>query len=380
MLPDMIEWRRHIHRNAELSFEEYNTQSYVCAILDRHGIVYKQVANTGVLAVINGVTDNAKHPVILRADMDALPIHEDSNIPFACPTGVMHACGHDMHTSALLGAMIMLNDRREEFSGTIWGLFQPGEERWPGGASIIIEQGVFNDVEPLGFVGGHVSPELKVGEIGLRSGEFMASSDEIQIQVIGQGGHGAQPHLLRDPIVASAAIILALQQVVSRNSEPFSPSVLSFGHIQAEGATNIIPNTVNISGTLRTLDQIWRQRALERIKTIVHSTGEAYGVETIVDIHTGYPLVYNNPELTNLGCNVVRATFSEHSLIEVPKRMTAEDFGFYSERYPSLFFRWGVDSKSPLHNCSFEPREEALSYGAAFMAAMALDIIELRHT
>lgn len=368
----VVEWRREIHRHAELSFEEHRTSALICQVLDQHGISYKKVAGTGVLARIDGRTADPIHPVVLRADMDALPITEASGLPFACTDGAMHACGHDLHTSALLGALVLLQARRETFDGTILGLFQPGEELWPGGASIVLKEGVFDGMEPRAFVGGHVSPELKVGQIGLRSGTFMASTDEIHITVHGKGGHGGLPHLLKDPVLATSAMIVAMQQIVSRNNYAFTPSVLSFGRVIADGATNIIPDQVEVEGTFRTMDEEWRKEAHRRIREVAEQTTAAYGCTAEVDLMVGYPCVLNDERLTATAREVAAETFGAQAAVDIPRRMTAEDFGSYSVRYPSVFFRWGVECDIPLHNAAFVADERAIPYGVAMLAAMAL--------
>lgn len=376
LTPQVTDWRREIHRNAELSFEEHRTSAFIRRVLDEHGISYKQVAGTGILARIDGRTADPEHPVVLRADMDALPITETTGLDFACTTGAMHACGHDLHTSALLGALVLLNERQESFDGTILGLFQPGEELWPGGASIVLKEGVFEGMEPRAFVGGHVSPELKAGQIGVRAGTFMASTDEIHIVVHGKGGHGGLPHLAKDPVLAAAAMIVAMQQVVSRNNYAFTPSVLSFGRVIADGATNIIPDQVEVEGTFRTMDEKWRTQAHKRIREIAEQTTAAYGCSAEVELLVGYPCVLNDEGLTATARKVIGDTFGPGTLVEIPRRMTAEDFGSYSVRYPSVFFRWGVDSEIPLHNAGFVADEAAIPYGVAMLAAMALRILE----
>ena len=375
LAPQVTGWRREIHRNAELSFEEHLTSAFIRGVLDEHGISYKQVAGTGVLARIDGRTADPQRPVVLRADMDALPITEATGLDFACTTGAMHACGHDLHTSALLGALVLLNERRESFDGTILGLFQPGEELWPGGASIVLKEGVFDGMEPQAFVGGHVSPELKAGQIGVRAGTFMASTDEIHIVVHGKGGHGGLPHLLKDPVLATSAMIVAMQQIVSRNNYAFTPSVLSFGRVIADGATNIIPDKVEVEGTFRTMDEEWRTQAHKRIREIAEHTTAAYGCTAEVELLIGYPCVLNDEGLTEVAKGVIADTFGEDAFVEIPRRMTAEDFGSYSVRYPSVFFRWGVGSEVPLHNAGFVADEAAIPYGVAIMAVMVLRIL-----
>lgn len=375
LAPQVTEWRREIHQNAELSFEEHRTSAFIRRVLDEHGISYKQVAGTGVLARIDGRTADSEHPVVLRADMDALPITEATGLPFACTTGAMHACGHDLHTSALLGALVLLNERREAFDGTVLGLFQPGEELWPGGASVVLKEGVFEGMEPRAFVGGHVSPELKAGQVGVREGTFMASTDEIHIVVHGKGGHGGLPHLLKDSVLATAAMIVAMQQIVSRNNYAFTPSVLSFGRVIADGATNIIPDKVEVEGTFRTMDEEWRTLVHKRIREIAEHTVAAYGCTAEVNLLVGYPCVLNDEGLTEVAREVIADTFGSEAFVEIPRRMTAEDFGSYSVRYPSVFFRWGVGSEVPLHNAAFVADEAAIPYGVAMMAAMGLRLL-----
>lgn len=372
----VTEWRREIHRNAELSFEEHRTSAFIRRILDEHGISYKHVAGTGILARIDGRKPDPQHPVVLRADMDALPITEATGLPFACATGAMHACGHDLHTSALLGALVLLQERRETFDGTVLGLFQPGEELWPGGASVVLKEGVFDGMEPRAFVGGHVSPELGVGQVGVRSGTFMASTDEIHIIVHGKGGHGGLPHLTKDSVLATSAMIVAMQQIVSRNNYAFTPSVLSFGRVIADGATNIIPDKVEVEGTFRTMDEEWRTEAHGRIREVAEHTAAAYGCTAEVNILVGYPCVLNDERLTAVANTVITDVFGPEAAVEIPRRMTAEDFGSYSVRYPSVFYRWGVNSEVPLHNAAFVADEAAIPYGVAMLAAMALKILE----
>lgn len=370
LLPQLIEWRRHIHEHAEISFKEHNTADFICSVLTRHDIKHRRVAITGVLAILDG--ENPLQPLVLRADTDALPILEKTDVPFACKSGAMHACGHDMHTASLLGALVML--RQTGYKGTIWGLFQPGEEMHPGGASIILKEGVFDSVTPRAFIGQHVSPELAVGTFGFRAGTFMASTDEIHITVKGRGGHAAMPHLLADPVVASAAMIMAMQSIISRNNNAQTPAVLSFGRVIADGATNIIPNEVYMEGTLRTMSEEFRAAAKERICEVAHGTAAAYDVRAQVDVKDGYPSVFNNELLTSQAMTIARREFGEASVIDIPMRMTAEDFGFYAARYPSIFYRLGVGESAPLHNSLFCPDERALAYGAAMMATLAVKL------
>ncbi|MEG1955890.1 MAG: M20 family metallopeptidase, partial [Mucinivorans sp.] len=286
--------------------------------------------------------------------------------------GLMHACGHDMHTAGLLGALVLLEQNRQRWHGTVWGLFQPAEEMHPGGASVVIGEGTFKGVEPRFFLGAHCSPELETGVIGLCQGQFMASTDEIHMTIHGAGGHGAMPHQLQDTVLAQAAVVMALQQVVSRRCNAFIPTVLSFGKVVAAGATNIIPSEVYMEGTFRTMDEQWRAQAKEVITQVACSTALAYGCTAQVDIRDGYPSVINDPSLTQQAMAVAEKLFGKTGVQIIPKRMTAEDFGFYAARYKALFFRLGTGGGAPLHNAAFCPNEQALAYGAAMMAAFVM--------
>lgn len=370
LLPEIIQWRRYLHQNAEISFEEYRTADFICSVLDRYGIEHSRVATTGVLAKLNG--EHPDRPIVLRADIDALPILEKVDVPFACKSGVMHACGHDLHIASLLGTLVLL--RKIGCRGTIWGLFQPGEELHPGGASIVLSEGIFDTVTPRAFVGQHVSPELSVGTFGMRAGTFMASTDEVHITMQGRGGHGAMPHLGSDTVVASAAMIMAMQTIVSRNNDALSPAVLSFGRVIADGATNIIPNEVYIEGTLRTMSEPFRALAKERIAAVAHGTAQAYGVHAVVSIKDGYPSVFNDEALTARAIELGRNLFGDGAVVNIPMRMTAEDFGFYAESFPSIFYRLGVGESAPLHNSLFCPDERSLAFGAAMMAMLACEL------
>ncbi len=343
-------------------------------MLKEYGIDYQIVANTGVLAKLSGA--NPKQPIVLRADMDALPIVEQTELDYACKTGAMHACGHDVHSAALLGALVIL--KKIGHKNEVWGLFQPGEELHPGGASMVINEGTFDGVEPI-FVGQHCSPELPTGTIGLKSGQFMASTDEIHITVNGRGGHGAMPHKAADAVLACSAMIMAMQQITARGADPLTPTVLSFGRVIANGATNILPDKVLVEGTFRTMNNQWRDQALARIEQIAKSTTEAYGCTADVDIKRGYPSVINQPNLTDRVRKIAQDMIGQNGeVIEIPMRMTAEDFGFYAEKYPACFARLGVgnggQNEPALHTSKFNPNENALAYGAAFLAAAAIEL------
>ncbi|MCD7969515.1 MAG: M20 family metallopeptidase [Alistipes sp.] len=381
LFPEVRDLRRAIHCDPELSFEEERTAARICGMLDKAGIAYRRVAGTGVLARITGGLGDPADAVVLRADMDALPVTEATGVPYASANaGVMHACGHDIHTAALMGALLVLNGCKKQIKGTVLGLFQPGEELWPGGATKVLEEKPFDGYNIRAFVGQHVDPELATGTFGFRPGKYMASTDELHITVTGEGGHAAMPHRLKDPIVASAAVITALQQVASRNSNPTVPTVLSIGRVIADGATNVIPDNVEMEGTLRTFDETWRVQAKQRIRAIIGSTAEAYGTTAKVDILDGYPCVYNDERVTAAAVRTMGAAFGEANVLELELRTTAEDFGYYTAVYPSVFYRVGVGgskcdgSAGKLHTSGFDPDEEALVYAVAGMAVLALEL------
>ncbi|MBQ4279053.1 MAG: amidohydrolase [Rikenellaceae bacterium] len=373
-----VRHRRHLHAHPELSFGEHETARYIAAALDTLGIPHVPIAGTGVLARIEGRGD-LRRAVVLRADTDALPIGEQTGLAYGSQNaGVMHACGHDMHAAALLGALALLNSRRDEIEGTVLGLFQPGEECCPGGASLVLAEHPFDAFDIRAFVGQHVDPDLAVGTFGLRAGVYTASSDELHITVRGVGGHAAMPSRLRDPVVAAAQIVTALQQVVSRNADGNIPTVLSIGRLIADGATNIIPDEVTMQGTLRTFDADWRAGAKERIRAIASGVASAYGTEAIVTIRDGYPSVVNDPVLTRRTADILGALAGTDRVLALDRRMTAEDFGYYTAHYPSVFYRLGVgrpgEEPQRLHTPGFAPDERALDHGAAALAALALSL------
>ena len=376
------EHRRRIHACPELSFEERATADYVISVLEAEGIACRRIAGTGVLARIEG-RGELRRAVVLRADMDALPIEERSDLPFASQNrGVMHACGHDMHTAALLGALTLLNRRRTELQGTLFGLFQPGEEVCPGGASMVLKEHPFEGYDVIAMIGEHVDPDLPTGVFGFRAGKYMASSDELRITVMGEGGHGAMPDRLHDPVVAAAAVITALQQVVSRNADSRMPTVLSIGRVVADGATNVIPDRVLMEGTLRTFDETWRAEAKRRVHEIAEHTAAAYGTTAEVAVSDGYPCVVNDPRLTDCAERLIASMFGSEHTVRLELRPTAEDFGYYTQVYPSLFYRLGVGGSDPvakpvgkLHTATFAPDEEALSYAVAALSSLSLQLL-----
>jgi amidohydrolase len=378
---DTVQQRRHLHAHPELSYQEYETAKYVSKQLKDFGLSPREIATTGLVVEIKG-KNPSKKSVALRADMDALPIHEASNVPYKSKVpGVMHACGHDVHTSSLLGTARILNEVKDEFEGTVRFIFQPGEEKNPGGASYMIRDGVLKDPQPSGIIGQHVFPLLPVGKIGFREGMYMASSDEIYLKVIGKGGHGAAPDLAIDPIVIASHIIIALQQVISRNASPKQPTVLTFGKISGEGATNIIPNEVNIAGTFRAMDEEWRESALQKIKKMAESIAEGMGGRCEMELSRGYPYLQNNPELTRKIRSAAEAYVGKENVVDLDISLTAEDFAYYSQIIPASFYRLGTRNEakgitSYVHTPTFDIDEDALKIGPGLMAWMAIQ--ELR--
>lgn len=374
---DVVGYRQHIHANPELSYQEFETSKFVKDKLSDWGIEFTDCANTGVVGLIKGNLPSDK-VIALRADMDALPILEANDKPYASKNpGVMHACGHDVHTSSLLGSAYILNQLKAEFGGTIKLIFQPAEELLPGGASIMIKEGVLENPKPNYIVGQHVMPLIESGKVGFRSGIYMASTDELYVTVTGKGGHGAQPHQNIDPVLIASHIIIALQQIVSRNADPRLPSVLSFGKVTANGATNIIPNEVKIEGTFRTLDEDWRAEAHKRMKKMAEGIAEAMGGSCDFDIHKGYPFLINEEKLTANARSFAEEFLGKENVIDLDIWMAAEDFSFYSQVTDACFYRLGTgnaakDTQYSVHTPKFDIDEDALKISTGLMAYIAL--------
>lgn len=375
---EVVDMRRHIHSHPELSYQEFNTSAYVARQLKSYGITPREgVATTGVVATIAG-RNAEKKLVALRADMDALPITEENEVSYKSTNpGVMHACGHDVHTSSLLGTARILQDIRDSFEGTVRLIFQPGEEKNPGGASYMIMEGVLQNPAPSSIIGQHVFPLLPVGKIGFREGMYMASSDEIYLRIIGRGGHGAAPDLAVDPIVVASHIIIALQQIVSRNASPRQPAVLTFGRIIGNGATNIIPNEVNIAGTFRAMDEKWRMDALHKIKKMAEHVAEGMGARCEVELSSGYPFLKNDPSLTQRIRSAAEEYVGRENVVELDITMGSEDFAYYSQLVPASFYRLGTRNEAKgitsfVHTPTFDIDEDALSIGPGLMAWMAV--------
>ena len=378
LLPDIIKFRRHLHAHPELSFEEFKTSEYIRNILTGQQIKFtEQWVRTGIVAEV-GNTENYVQTIALRADIDALPIQETNDVPYkSVNAGVMHACGHDVHTSCLIGALIILNSLEVKWKNRTIGIFQPGEEKLPGGASLMIGEGLIDNYKPEAIFGLHVLPQMEAGNVGICPGKSMASSDEIYITIQGKGGHAAMPHLAIDPILIAADVLSGIQKVVSRHANPMIPTVLSFGKINSiGGATNVIPDEVKIEGTFRTMDENWRREAHQIMRTYIQNTAEASGGKADVDIRKGYPCLINDDRLYAYGQQKLMELLDKNHVLDVPARMTSEDFAYYSQQIPSLFFRLGTGNRlkkitSPVHSSSFDADESALETGMAAMAYLA---------
>jgi amidohydrolase len=371
--PEFIEIRHHLHANPELSYQEFETSKFVQARLQSFGIPFTTKATTGVVALIEGKNPGSR-VVALRADMDALPIKEANDVQYKSKNeGVMHACGHDVHTTCLLGASRILNELKNEWEGTVKLIFQPGEEKNPGGASLLIKEGVLQDPAPASIFGLHVHPGLAVGKMSFRSGKVMASADELYMTIKGKGGHAASPHLCIDPILIASHLITSLQQVVSRNNNPHNPTVLSITSFQGGSTTNVIPDEVKLKGTFRAMDEAWRFKAHELIRKMATDLVHSMGGEIDLLIDVGYPSVYNNEGLHEMALEKAAKFIGAENVEETEKRMGAEDFGYYSQQIPGCFFRLGVMNEakgivSGVHTPTFNIDESAIEIGMGMMA------------
>jgi amidohydrolase len=370
--------RRYLHTNPELSFQEYNTARFVAQKLRDIGLTPQEgIADTGVVAIIEGRNPESK-VIGLRADMDALPIFEKNDVPYkSINEGVMHACGHDVHTSSLLGTAKILHQLRDEFEGTVKLVFQPAEEKAPGGASIMIKEGVLENPAPASMIGQHVAPNIPVGKIGFREGMYMASTDELYLTIKGKGGHGAMPDQLIDPVLIASHVIVSLQQIISRNRKPANPSVLSFGRFIADGVTNVIPNEVTIQGTFRCMDEEWREDGLRRMKKMAEGITEAMGGTCDFEIVKGYPFLKNHPELTHRLKSETIEYMGAENVIDLDLWMAGEDFAFYSQVVDSCFYRLGTRNEargiiSGVHTPTFDVDETALEIGPGLMSWLAI--------
>ena len=374
---DVVKLRRHLHAYPELSFQEHKTSAFIKSQLDAFGIEWKTVAGTGISAIITGEKPS-EEIIALRADIDALPIQEKNTVEYASQhPGIMHACGHDFHTSSLLGTAQILKAVQHSFGGTIKLLFQPGEEVLPGGASLMIKEGVLENPKPSAVLGQHAMPRLQVGQIGIRSGKHMTSMDAVIVKIRGRGGHGAVPHNIVDPVVIAAHIILALQQVVSRMANPGDPTVLSFGKVIANGAINVVPDEVYMEGTFRAMNERWRDEAHRRMTKMAAGIAESMGATCDLKIIRGFPFLSNDEKLTAEIKSYATEYLGEENILEEDIWMAAEDFAYYSQSAASCFYLCGVGNvekgiTSSLHSPTFNIDENALDVSAGLMAYLAL--------
>jgi amidohydrolase len=375
---EIVNIRRYLHANPELSNHEYKTAEYISNILTKLNIHFESgIFKTGIVALIKGKNPNKKI-IALRADMDALPINEKNSANYRSKNdGVMHACGHDVHMASLIGVVKILNDLKDEFEGTVKFIFQPAEEKSPGGAKFMIEEGVLENPKPEVIYGQHVYPELEVGKIGMKAGKYMASTDEIDIKVIGKGGHAAMPFILIDPIVIASQIMVALQQVVSRRAHINTPTVLSFGKFIADGTYNVIPDEAILKGTFRTFDEKWRAEALQIIQDISTSIAKGSGAKCKIEIRHGYPFLVNDDMLTEFAFKNAVDFLGEENVVKLDMRATGEDFAYFAQAIPACFYRLGVRNEERelnknLHTSDFDVDEKSLETGMGLMAWLAL--------
>ncbi len=373
---EFIDIRHHIHANPELSYQEFETSAFIQQKLAEFGIPFEVKATTGVIGLIKGQHPD-KRIVALRADMDALPITEENDVEYRSKNaGVMHACGHDVHTTCLLGAAKILNELKAGWEGTVKLIFQPGEEKNPGGASLLIKEGVLENPKPEKIFALHVHPGLEVGRMSFRNGMVMASADEIYISIKSKGGHAAAPQFTADTILIASHLIISLQQIVSRNNSPFNPSVLSITSFQGGNTTNVIPSEVKLMGTFRAMNEEWRFKAHELIKKQTMELVQAMGAEATIHIDVGYPFVLNDETLGNAARKKAEEYIGTDNVEETELRMGAEDFAYYSHQIPACFFRLGAGNKakgisSGVHTPTFNIDEGAIEIGMGMMAWLA---------
>ena len=378
----LLDIRHHLHKHPELSFQEKETARYISTLLSDWGIEHQAgVGGHGIVGLIKGNNPDSK-TIALRADTDALPIVEQNRVAYkSINTGVMHACGHDVHTTCLLGTAKMLQELRNEFEGTVKLIFQPAEEVLPGGAKLMIAEGVLENPVPQIITGQHVFPEMEVGKVGFKTGYYMASSDEINLYVRGNGGHAAIPNRSDDTVLAAAQVIVALQKIASRNAPPAIPTVLSFGKIIGNGLHNVFPVEVAIHGTFRTFSEEWRAEAHQLITETAQLTAKAFGVECDVVIDKGYPAVFNNEPATLYAKEAAIEYLGKESVVDLDIRMTAEDFGRFAQTVPGCFYRLGTANEekgitSNLHTPTFDVDEQSIEIGTGVMTWLALKQLE----
>ena len=373
---EIVKIRRHIHKNPELSFKEHKTSTYIKSVLTSWGIDYSEdIADTGIVVLLEG--NNPRSRILaLRADFDALPITEENEIDYCSVNkGVMHACGHDVHTASLLGVVKILNNLKQEWEGSVKFIFQPAEEMLPGGAQQMIKEGVLENPKIEKMIGQHVFPDLEVGKVGFRLGKYMASTDELHITIKGKGGHAALPHKYNSPLLAAAKLITELDEYFQKYRD--RPSVLAIGFIEGLGSTNVIPEQVKLKGTLRAMDEGFRVLSHDKILAISNAIAQAYNIEIDFDIRKGYPCLVNDESLTKKSIAFAKQYLGSENVIDLPIRMTAEDFAYYSHQVPSCFYRLGTRNEQKgivhgLHTSRFNIDEQSLKIGMGLMAYLAI--------
>jgi len=380
-LDEVIGIRRHLHRYPELSFEEHQTSAYIRKILENWGIEYSfPFVKTGILARIRG--DNPGKRIALRSDMDALPVTEASGLEFQSQNpGIMHACGHDIHMTSLLGAIRVLDQLKHLIEGEILFVFQPGEEKIPGGAKLMLEEGIFKESLPDLIIAQHVLPDMESGKVGFKSGRYMASSDEIYITMRGKGGHGALPQLINDPVLMAAHVLITLQQEINRKSPSNIPTVLSFGKVVANGAVNVIPNQVELEGTFRTMNEPWRKEAHQLIEQVSSGIASSMGGSCELEIRKGYPVLHNHEEITLESKSIALDLLGPDRVEDLEIRMTAEDFAWFAQSVPGMMYRLGIKEKGsdqvyPLHTPDFRVDESALKTGISLLSYLSIELLK----
>ena len=377
---ELIAIRRHLHAHPELSFHEEQTAAFISKKLDEMGISH--VGKVGGNGIVASIGKHGGKVVALRGDMDALPILEENEVDYASTNkGVMHACGHDVHTTCLLGAASVLKSMESELNGLVQLFFQPAEEKIPGGASLMIKEGVLKNPDVQLIFGQHVFPDMEVGNVGFKGGMYMASTDELYITVKGKGGHAALPHTCIDPVLISSHLIVALQQMVSRKARADMPTVLSIGKVEAKGATNIIPDRVLMEGTMRTMNEEWRGKMHAEIEQLTNGLCKSMGAEVDLEIRKGYPSLVNDPDVTSWAKSKAVELLGDNKVHDLPIRMTAEDFAYFAQEVPACFYRLGTSNKAkgigaPLHTSRFDVDEDALVIGTSLMSTFAAKALE----
>jgi len=373
---EVVNLRRYFHIHPEISKKEFNTQKKIMENLTALGLKPKVIANTGVMAELTGAKRGKR--IAIRADIDALELQDECGKPYqSVNRGACHACGHDGHISMLLGVANVLTDYRENIAGTIRFLFQPTEERFPGGALSMIEEGALDGVDAI--IGAHLWQPIPIGTVGIKSGRFMASPDEFSIVIQGRGGHASMPHQTVDALLTASQIVLALNTIVSRGVDPLEQAVVSIGSLHSGDTFNIIPDTAILQGTVRSFEENIRQLIFERIETITKGICEAAGATYKIEKILGFPPVINEQNCTNVVMSAIKESLGENKVFDVNPSMGGEDFSYYLEKVPGAFMFVGVgnDAKGiiyPQHHPKYDIDEDALAYGTEVMARTAVHL------